>query len=95
MEQYKLYLNGEWTDSRLRFSVTDPGMGEAFAEVPAATREQARKAIGDAHQAFSTWRSLTGMRRGDYLLDVARALTERKEEIARLITRVNGKPLAQ
>jgi succinate-semialdehyde dehydrogenase/glutarate-semialdehyde dehydrogenase len=95
MDQYKLYLNGEWVDLKHRFAVTDPGTGEAFAEVPAADREQARKAIADADRAFDTWRSLTGMKRGDYLLAVANVLMERKEEIARIITRVNGKPLAQ
>ena len=95
MDQYKLYLNGEWVDLKQRFAVTDPGTGEAFAEVPAADREQARKAIADADRAFDAWRSLTGMKRGDYLLAVASALMERKEEIARIITRVNGKPMAQ
>jgi succinate-semialdehyde dehydrogenase/glutarate-semialdehyde dehydrogenase len=95
MDQYRLYLNGEWADLKQRFAVIDPGTGEAFAEVPAATREHARKAIADANQAFNAWRSLTGMKRGDYLLAVAHALMERKEEIARIITRVNGKPLTQ
>jgi succinate-semialdehyde dehydrogenase/glutarate-semialdehyde dehydrogenase len=95
MDQYRLYLNGEWVALKQRFAVTDPGTGEAFAEVPAADREQARKAIADANRAFSSWRSMTGIKRGDYLLAAARALMERKEEIARIITRVNGKPLAQ
>ena len=60
MEQYKLFLNGGWTNLKRRFTVTDPGTGEAFAEVPAATREHARTAVADANHAFKAWRSLTG-----------------------------------
>jgi succinate-semialdehyde dehydrogenase/glutarate-semialdehyde dehydrogenase len=95
MEQYKLYLGGEWLDSKQRFQVVDPGTGEAFADVASAGREEARRAIAAAHDAFDRWRTLFGVARGDFLLAVAGRLKARGEEIARLITRENGKPLAQ
>jgi succinate-semialdehyde dehydrogenase/glutarate-semialdehyde dehydrogenase len=95
MEQHRLYLGGEWIDTGRRFEVVDPGTGKAFAEVPAAGREKAREAIETAHRAFGNWRSLHAMRRGDYLLSVASLLGQRTDQVARLITRENGKPLAQ
>jgi succinate-semialdehyde dehydrogenase/glutarate-semialdehyde dehydrogenase len=95
MEKYSLFLGGRWVDGAQKFDVIDPGTGQAFARVPAAGREQARRVIADAHAAFDGWRSQTGIARGDYLLAVARILRERKERIARTITKENGKPLAQ
>jgi succinate-semialdehyde dehydrogenase/glutarate-semialdehyde dehydrogenase len=95
MEQYRLYLGGEWVDTGRHFEVVDPGTGQAFAEVPAAGREHAREAIETAYRAFGDWRSSFAISRGDYLLAVAALLQERKEDLAWLITRENGKPLAQ
>ena len=95
MDQYELYLGGRWMNLERRFEVVDPGTGAAFASVPAAGREQARRAVEDAHQVLSEWRSLFGITRGDYLLAVAGILQDRIEKIARIITRENGKPLAQ
>ncbi|UCF97390.1 MAG: NAD-dependent succinate-semialdehyde dehydrogenase [Spirochaetaceae bacterium] len=95
MENYKLFLNGRWVDMKRHFEVTDPGTGETFARVPLVGREETRTAIEAANEIFDGWRSLPGMARGDYLLAVAALLRERKEQIARVITRVNGKPLAQ
>jgi succinate-semialdehyde dehydrogenase/glutarate-semialdehyde dehydrogenase len=95
MENYRLFLGGQWVDGGREFEVIDPGTGQAFARVPSAGREQARRAIAEAHDAFDGWRSQTGIARGDCLLAVARILRERGERIARIITRENGKPLAQ
>ena len=75
--------------------MVDPGTGEAFAEVAVAGRETARAAVEQAHAAFAGWRALPAMKRGDYLLAMAEWLRGRQEEIARLLTRENGKPLAQ
>src|SRR4029077_16393829 len=49
----------------------------------------------DAHEAFSHWRQLPGKARGDFLHQIAAEVQRRREEIARLITLENGKPLSQ
>src|SRR5277367_5839460 len=59
------------------------------------TRGQVAQAIADAHAAFPAWRGLTGRKRGECLQKIAGEVGARKDEIARLITMENGKPLAQ
>jgi succinate-semialdehyde dehydrogenase / glutarate-semialdehyde dehydrogenase len=54
-----------------------------------------RQALTDAQLAMKSWRELPAKSRGDFLLAVAAELQRRGEEIARTITRENGKPLAQ
>src|SRR4029077_12567973 len=49
----------------------------------------------DAHEAFSHWRQLPGKARGDFLHQIAAEVQRRRDEIARLMTLENGKPLTQ
>src|SRR5439155_12627725 len=49
----------------------------------------------DAHEAFLAWRQVPGKKRGEWLRQIAVELQRRGDEIARLITLENGKPLAQ
>jgi len=95
MENRRLYLTGSWVDLENHFQVADPGNGELLAKVPAAGAQEAQLALESASAALPAWRGLTGMQRGDYLLAIAEVLSRRQEEIATVITRENGKPLAQ
>ncbi len=95
MESYGLYLNGEWVDSESRLPVKDKGTGETFAEVATITRDQVHQAIASAEAARPDWARSTGMARGDLLLRLAAKMAKRSGEIAEVITRENGKPLAQ
>src|SRR5207237_5663559 len=58
-------------------------------------RPEVAQAIEAAHVAFSSWRQVPGKSRGEFLHKIANELERRREEIARLITLENGKPLAQ
>ncbi len=95
MKTYPLYLNGQWVMSDSTIAVVDPATGEVFAEVSTVDRNGVRQALEDAQTALSGWRSLTGMQRGDYLLAIADEVRNRADEIATIMTRENGKPLAQ
>ena len=95
MKQYPLYLNGELTTTETGKDVINPATGEAFARISTTDRAGLTQALRDAHAAFPGWRKLTGKARGAYLHRVADLLEMRREEIARLITMENGKPLAQ
>jgi succinate-semialdehyde dehydrogenase/glutarate-semialdehyde dehydrogenase len=75
--------------------VTDPATWQAFAAIATVTRAQVAQAIADAHAAFAGWRALTGKARGEFLHKIANEVESRKDEIARLITLENGKPLSQ
>ncbi len=95
MKTYPLYLNGEFVVSEPAIAVVNPATGEPFAKLSTIPRARVAQAINDAHAAFAGWRKLTGKARGDFLHKIAAELERRKDEIARLITMENGKPLAQ
>jgi succinate-semialdehyde dehydrogenase/glutarate-semialdehyde dehydrogenase len=90
-----LYLNGQWFQPPDALDVVNPATGDVFARVGAVGRDIVARALGDASEAWRTWRKLSGKQRGTYLLKIAEALGKRTEEVARTITLENGKPLAQ
>jgi succinate-semialdehyde dehydrogenase/glutarate-semialdehyde dehydrogenase len=94
-ETRRVYLNGQWVDSQETTEIVDPATGELFARVATVSREQVKQAIADAHAAFREWRELPARTRGEYLTAIAANVEKRSDEIARTITRENGKPLAQ
>src|SRR5229473_998538 len=95
MKTYPIYLNGELTITEKVFLVNNPATGEAFARMSSVDRAGVAQALTDAQAAFDPWRQLHGRGRGDLLHQVANELQRRREEIARLITLENGKPLTQ
>jgi succinate-semialdehyde dehydrogenase/glutarate-semialdehyde dehydrogenase len=96
MNRHPLYLNGRFTtDAREFATVVNPATEEPLAEVPIVDRGVVRQAFADAHVAFAPWAALPAKVRADYLLAVAAELQRRDDEVARTMTRENGKPLAQ
>ena len=95
MKRYTLLLDGTMQDSATHLAVADPATNEVFAEVASVNRDRVKKAIDDAHEAFSGWRSLTALQRGDYLRTIASEIEKCSDQMAELISRENGKPLAQ
>jgi succinate-semialdehyde dehydrogenase/glutarate-semialdehyde dehydrogenase len=95
METYPLYLNGRWEAGDGTLEVEDPATGEIIARTGTVGRARVRQALEDAQAAFPAWRATTARDRGDFLLRVAADLERRADTIARLITRENGKPLAE
>lgn len=90
-----LYLDGRWVDSDETIEVTNPADGQTIARIATTSRAQVRQAIADAKAALPAWSRMTAIARGDVLLGIAAALDQRLDEIARIITIENGKPLAQ
>ena len=95
MKTYPLYLNGEFVTSEPAWDVLNPATGEAFAKISTIDRRRLAQALADAHAAFAGWRQITAKARGEYLRRIASELERRRDEIARLISSENGKPLAQ
>ena len=95
MSKHPIYLNGQWNEGEGELHVTDPGNGETIGSVATVGRDAAWKAIDDAHTALPGWRETTARDRGDHLLAAAQALENRSEEVARTLTRENGKPIAE
>ena len=90
-----LYLNGKFVRTESSLTVINPATGEPAGQMCTAGQEQVRQAVIDAQAALPGWRKLTARTRGDFMLAVAAELQKRAEEVARLITIENGKPLAQ
>src|SRR3990172_8224200 len=92
-----LYIGGKWTNprDRKRFETTNPATGQVLATFPMGTAEDVNAAVKAAKGAFEKWRKTPAPRRGELLLEVARILKERKEDIARTVTMEMGKILAE
>src|SRR5256885_10781969 len=81
LQRFKMLVGGEWKDSSngLASSILDPSNNQVIAEVPRATKQDARAAVDAAKTAFHSpeWRGMgsakrrrqltktTGLRRGD------------------------------
>lgn len=95
MKTYPLYLNGEFVASEPAWDVVNPASGEAFARISTIDRARLTQTIADAHAAFAGWRQLTAKARGEFLRRIAAEVERRCDEIARLLSTENGKPLVQ
>jgi succinate-semialdehyde dehydrogenase / glutarate-semialdehyde dehydrogenase len=95
MKTYPLYLNAEWIVSEQTLPVVNPATGTPFARMATVDRARVAQALQDGHNAFRSWRQLTGKARGEFLQKIAAKVEGRRDEIARTMTMENGKPLAQ
>jgi acyl-CoA reductase-like NAD-dependent aldehyde dehydrogenase len=78
-----------------RLAVRDPWTGEELAEVVMADAARAEEATSACVRAFETMRTLRSFERRDLLRRVSSGIHDRGEELAQLITREAGKPIAQ
>jgi succinate-semialdehyde dehydrogenase / glutarate-semialdehyde dehydrogenase len=92
-----LFIDGEWRPaaSGERFDVVDPGTEEVIAEVANAGADDARAAAAAAAAAQPDWAATPPRQRGEILRRSWELLTERADQLARLITLENGKVLAE
>jgi succinate-semialdehyde dehydrogenase/glutarate-semialdehyde dehydrogenase len=95
MKTYPVYLNGQFVERPETVEVIDPATGEVFARMSLLTRTEVAEALRNAASAFEGWRRLPARARADRLNQIADAVASRQEEIARMITTENGKPLGQ
>jgi len=78
-----------------RFAVLDPATGQVLGTVRNMTAEDATSAIRSAQAAWTQWRGLTGKQRHRILLDWFNLLVAHGEDLARLITAEQGKPIGE
>ncbi|ESN96189.1 hypothetical protein HELRODRAFT_95271 [Helobdella robusta] len=92
----KAFRNNSWVDahSGKTFDVLNPSTGKVIARVPDQNTDDLLDYIKDADWAFNKWRSLTAENRSNFLKKWFRLIEENKEDLAKLITIENGKPLA-
>lgn len=90
-------INGEWTGAPTgeTFVVKDPATDEVITEVPSGGAEHARAAIAAARAALPSWRDRPAAERARPLRRLAELMLEHRERLARLMTREQGKPIAE
>jgi len=96
MQQRNL-IGGAWVPalSGEELEVLDPATDRVLAKVPRGGAADARAAIEAAAEALGPWRDRTAQDRAKPLRKLADLMVERKEELARIMTEEQGKPLAE
>jgi phenylacetaldehyde dehydrogenase len=94
----QLFIGGRWVDARSgeTFTTMNPATGEVLADVASAGAEDVDRAVIAARAAFETgaWRTTTPSLRGRLIWRIGDLILEHAEELARLETLDNGKPLS-
>lgn len=78
-----------------RFDVADPATDTVFASVPDSGADDARAAVDAAHAAFPAWRAVPAKQRAQVLKRWNDLIVAHQEDLGRLISREQGKPLAE
>jgi len=90
-----MFINGEWVDARsgASFDVLNPATGEVIGQAPSGGADDAGEAIAAADAAFDSWSTTTAFHRADILMKAWELMNDRAEDLARLMTTEQGKPL--
>lgn len=93
----KAFVAGRWRDAETgeTDAVTDPATGETIADVPRCGAAETHAAIEAAAAAQGAWAAQTAKSRGRHLLRLADAVRREAPELARTLSREQGKPLAE
>ncbi|MCB2186538.1 MAG: NAD-dependent succinate-semialdehyde dehydrogenase [Deltaproteobacteria bacterium] len=93
----KCYVDGSWVAAPdgATLEVTNPAGGERLGSVPALGREGAAAAVEAAARALPAWRALTAKERARHILEWFRLMMAAQEDLARILTTEQGKPLAE
>jgi acyl-CoA reductase-like NAD-dependent aldehyde dehydrogenase len=92
----QLFINGEWRDAAggATLEVINPATEEVIAEVASADRSDVDAAVAAARAALDgPWSELSARERGRLIWKIGEKLLEKADEIARLETLHNGKPI--
>jgi aldehyde dehydrogenase (NAD+) len=98
MKTFKNFIAGKWQEpsSGEYFENRNPAdWDDLIGQFPLSTAREVDCAVQSAQKGFELWRGTPAPARGDVLKKVGDAMSKRKEEIADLMTREMGKPLAE
>ena len=95
--QTRALVAGEWVDadSGATYAVTNPATGELLAEVPRCGAAETRRAIEAGQVAFVSWRARPAKERAVIMRRWADLMLAHQEDLARILTAEQGKPLAE
>ncbi|HEX6705745.1 MAG TPA: NAD-dependent succinate-semialdehyde dehydrogenase [Albitalea sp.] len=88
-------VNGQWTGAAERFPVVDPATGQKLVDVANLGADAARAAVAAANAAWPAWRAKTAKERAAILMKWFALLHQHADDLARIMTAEQGKPLAE
>ncbi|MBL3559696.1 NAD-dependent succinate-semialdehyde dehydrogenase [Rhodovulum sulfidophilum] len=88
-------IGGDWVGSETRFEVRDPADGAVLGSVAAMSADQSRAAIDSAQAAFPGWAATLPQDRSAILRRWFELVTAAREDLARIMTVEQGKPLSE
>lgn len=89
------FIGGRWCDTQALLPVTNPADDSLITQVPDSRAVDAREAVDAAHAAFTTWRSMPAKQRAQLIKRWNDLILEHQEDLGRLISLEQGKPLAE
>ncbi|WP_029008121.1 NADP-dependent succinate-semialdehyde dehydrogenase [Azospirillum halopraeferens] len=95
--RFRAYVDGQWVDADGggTIPVTDPADGTVIATVPDMGAAETRRAIAAAERAWPDWRARTAKERAAVLRRWHDLMMANQEDLARIMTAEQGKPLAE
>lgn len=95
MADYKLLIGGQLVDGDATMDVINPATEQVLAQAPRGSERQLNAAVAAAKDAFKTWRKVPMAERRALIEKLADAIEGQLDELARLLTQEQGKPLSE
>ncbi|MFN2531807.1 MAG: aldehyde dehydrogenase family protein [Pyrinomonadaceae bacterium] len=98
MTTYRNFIAGKWiqsTSNKTVANINPANTDDVIGNTLSATRDEARLAVESAAEAFRAWRSTPAPARGRIVSQAAKLMEQHKEELAQLLTREEGKTIAE
>jgi len=89
------YVDGQWLSSGPTLAVRNPASGEVVGHVPDLGADATHRAIAAADAALPQWRALPAAKRSSLLEAWFTAINETTDDLAKILTVEQGKPLAE
>ena len=89
------WFTGEWSSGGPTYPVLNPATGELIADVQKAGAEETNLAIDAANRALPAWRKLTAKERSQRIKRWGELMLSNQKDLATLLSREQGKPLAE
>lgn len=93
--EIKLYIGGEWKQTKEHLPVINPCTEEEIGKLPVARTSDLDDALTAAEEGFEIWRNTSPAERSHVMLKASQLMRERQEEIAQSISLELGKPIKQ
>jgi succinate-semialdehyde dehydrogenase / glutarate-semialdehyde dehydrogenase len=91
----RAFIDGKWVGARSEVDVHNPATGRLLGRVPSLGAAETIQAIDAADRAFAMWRAKSASERSAVMRRWHELIVEHTEDLARLMTAEQGKPLAE